>query len=306
MEHKRILIILSIVLAVACIAVTSVFVAVNRRNIYLSPDTLNDIVAILAESGVDIDSSIIPAKKRNDNVYFFGSDDYNSTVARLLSGDEIKSEYVIPDGEIIVMGGGSLFELHNDYSFRYSRDGEKHKLPNTNLFNDSDMHTQLYDRIKKTATEFLDSGSKNFNLAGKISVETHIEKIFENDGKYYAVCSRTIDGVEITGNTVVITYEDGIITGAEGTWCFLTEGKSYSAQLSDILNILFNVKKELHGTKDDRVRITSVGMCYSLYYYGGGEEFCLIPCWQIMTENDGNIVFNAIDSTLYTNNEDRK
>jgi len=49
------------------------------------------------------------------------------------------------------------------------------------------------------------------------------------------------------------------------------------------------------------VSIKSVSLSYSLYFYGSREEFCLIPCWQVVTDNMGDFIYNAIDSTLYTN-----
>jgi hypothetical protein len=91
------------------------------------------------------------------------------------------------------------------------------------------------------------------------------------------------------------------VTEAWGTWYFLTAAESYSAPLIDTLNILFNMKKEI-GASEERVRVESVTLCYSLYFLGDREGFCLIPCWQVATDTRGSYLFNALDGTFYTNN----
>ena len=54
------------------------------------------------------------------------------------------------------------------------------------------------------------------------------------------------------------------------------------------------------GRPDEPVTVEAVSLCYSLYFYGGGEDFCLIPCWQVVTDTRGDYIFNALDGTLYT------
>jgi len=166
------------------------------------------------------------------------------------------------------------------------------------------LNETRYREISKIATDFLDKGSRVPDTEGKISVVTVTDNILEKDGVYYVICSRTIDGVEITDNTALCTVKDGRVTDASGTWCFISLGDSYSAQLSDILNILFNVKKEIVSTKetDKTVTILAIERCYSLYFLGNNEEFCLIPCLKIVTDSMGEYIYNAIDSTLYTKN----
>ncbi|MGN1410557.1 MAG: hypothetical protein ACI4XJ_10345, partial [Eubacteriales bacterium] len=105
----------------------------------------------------------------------------------------------------------------------------------------------------------------------------------------------------INDNAVLCVIEGGEVIEALGTWCFLTLGEAYSAQLCDIINILFNVKKEI-GAKEDEVRVEAVGLCYSLYTYGDDGNFCLIPCWKVITDNAGEFIYNAINSTIYTKN----
>ena len=296
------MIILASVLLAACIIVTAILVSVNIKKNSLPDTAVDDIIALLEDSGIDIDRELIPKNTRTGKVYIFGTDDYGVTVSSLLTGESVKSRYAVPGGEIITTDGGKLLELGDDFSFRYSSDGAKKDTPDTDSLEDvSGTISDAYrKKIVSEAVGFLDSGSADFDLSGKITALTEVVKICSNGGKYYAVCSRKIDGVEVADNVAVCTLEDGQVTYAEGRWCFLSGGEEYSAQLSDILNILFNVSSEIKPEEGRRARITSVGMCYSLYYYGGGEKFCLIPCRQITTENDGDYIFSSLDGTLYT------
>ena len=301
MEHKKILSVLASVLAVACVICAVILISVYKKNNYIPDEAVNNIVEILSSSGIEIDGDIIPTRRESGKVYICGSDGYNENVTRLLLGEEIVSTYATPDGEIILTGSGGLLEFGKNFYFRYSSDGEKRTVPDAkDMSAYGKTETAFRENIIKAVTDFLDSGSREFSLSRQIRVETKVERISEIGDTAYVVCTRTIDGIEITDNTVICTYEDGKVTGVEGGWCFLTGGESYSAQLSDILNILFNVKNEIGSANGQKVRIESIEKCYSLYYYGDGAEFCLIPCWQITTDSAGEYIFNALDSTLYT------
>ena len=158
---------------------------------------------------------------------------------------------------------------------------------------------QKIAEITSVVTDFMERGSEEFKVGGSMDIITSVERIWENGGKYYALCSRSIGGVEVNDNKVFCTVEGGEVISASGTWCFLTIGDSYSAQLCDIINILFNVKKEL-GASENEVTIKAIEKCYSLYTYGENEDFCLIPCMKVVTDNAGELIYNAIDGTIYT------
>lgn len=305
MEHKRIKIILSLVLAVACAVVAVVLVSVNRKKGFVPQSAVDDLIGILAESGIETDPSVIVTKKVKAKVYVCGeggASDYNRDVASLISGSGIDKTYATPGGEILVTRDGALFEMGDDYYFRYSFDGKKREMPDVSAMPDiSEEIGEDRGEIEKTVSDFLARGSKNFGLSGRISVETHADRIATDGEKYYVLCSRTIDGVEVTGNTVVCSLDRaGNVTDASGVWCFLAGGEAYSAQLCDVLNILFSAGSAISAENAGKVRIESVGLCYSLYYYGGGEKFCLIPCWQVVTESNGIFIYNALDGTFYT------
>jgi hypothetical protein len=96
--------------------------------------------------------------------------------------------------------------------------------------------------------------------------------------------------------------ENGTVIEAAGKWCFMRFGESYMTQLSDITNILFMMKRTLAGT--DGCRVLGLERCYSLYFLAEDEGFCLIPCWRVETDTVGELVYSALDGTLYTKMEE--
>lgn len=305
MQQKKIIIVLIGILTTACIVLALNLVFLIRTSAYLPDEAVDDIVAILAEADIRIDPDIISTKREQGTVYVCNSGDYSKTVAELLGRGRVQSSYIIPDGEILLLDNGARFDFGGDFSFRYDRNGINDGTGQFDLSLSADhVSEEKRTEITEIVVDFLDSGSREFENTGKMSVVTTVDTIWENAGVYYALCSRSIDDVAITENIALCTIESGEVTEAFGRWSFLTLGESYSAQLSDLFNILFNVKKEIGTSASEQggVTIESIDQCYSLYFYGDGEDFCLIPCWQVVTDTMGEFIYNAIDSTLYTKN----
>ncbi len=301
MESKRITAALACLLAAACVIVTVILVSVNRKINYLPSSSVDDIVSVLAKNDIIVSPDIIETKRETGDVFLFDSNEYSETVVRALGGGT-SERFVTPTGEIFLLEDGQLFEFGGDFYFRYSSDGEKYEFPTEGtLVYPSTEDSRETDKMIDAAVRFIDRGSREFAKTEKISIVTAVDMIYEKDGVYYAVCTRQMDGIPITGNTVTCAYSDGKIIGASGTWCFLTEAESHSAQLSDHLNILFNAGKDISHEEGEKVEIKSITRCYSIYYYGDGDAFCLIPCWQVTTDTSLKLVYNALDGTLYTN-----
>ena len=301
MEQKKILVFLAFVLAVSCVVLSLMLVSVTESRDYLPESSVDDITAILAESNIKVDGSLISTRRRSATVYVCNSGDYNHTVAALLADSSIEKAYLIPDGEILMMENGARLEFGSDFSFRYRADGEAPGeipplLPDRL---DAGLSEEGKAQITSIVTRFLARGSRSFESGGSINAVTMVGSIQESGGTVYALCTRMIDGVEIPANRVVCAVEGGIVTAAWGNWYFLTPAQSYTAQLSDLFNILFNMKKEI-GVAEEEVTVEDISLCYSLYFYGEEEDFCLIPCWQIVTDTMGNYIFNALDGALYT------
>ena len=304
MEHKRIIPALAGILLLSCLVLGVISLVLNYRINYLPDSSIDSLVEIMEKENIIISRDVIPTKVEESTVYLCGSENYQETIAGLLSGSSADAVYVVPDGQIILMKDGSMFRFGDNFSFEYHKSGEHSEVPNIldGTYFSGHLNEAKYNEIASVATEFLDKGSRGFKSDEKMSVLTKADRISEKDGKYYVFCTRSIDGMEITENTVLCTIENGEVTNAFGSWSFLTLGEAYSAQLSDILNILFNVKKEISATKNENqsVTITAIEKCYALYFFGETDEFCLIPCCKIVTDSMGEYIYNSIDGTFYT------
>lgn len=306
MEHKRIVPVIAVILALSCLILSMIFFLLNRRINYLPDSSVDSLVEILSKENIIISREEISTKTEESTVYLCATENYEDNIAGLLSDSHSTEVYAVPGGQILLMEDGSTFRFGENFSFEYHRDGEASEVPNLldGTYFSGHLNETKYAEIAKVATDFLDRGSRGFKTDGQMTVLTEADRISEKDGKYYVFCTRSIDGMEITENTVLCTVENGEVTEAFGSWCFLTLGESYSAQLSDILNILFNVKKVISAAKpkEQTVTITDIEKCYALYFFGEKDEFCLIPCCKIVTDSMGEYIYNGIDGTLYTKN----
>ncbi len=301
MRHNRIIIFLSCILAVSCVIMMLTIASIYKKSNYLPESAIVDIVNVLAADNIFIDPEIVSTKLERGTVYVCASEEYNSTVAELIGNGKVKSVYAVPNGEIIILASGERFEFYENFSFRYLKNETSADMQNSFTVSESDEvdSENFDDETIMTVKEFLESGSAEFLGGDKLGIITEINGMWEKNGKRYALCSRKVNGVPIAGNTALCEVENGEVTEAYGMWCFITLGESYSAQLSDYLNILFNVKKEISLTPYECVQIESIELCYSLYFLGD-DDFCLIPCWKIITDLAGEFIYNAIDGELYT------
>ena len=305
MQSGRVTAVLAAILALSCLILGTVLAQVRRAGNTLPDSAVEDLVSSLSESGIFADPSLVSGRRETAAVYVLDSEDYAKTVASLLSGSRPSRVYAAPDGEIFLMENGARLDFGGDFSFRYSRDGER--VEEVRVFDMAPPTVMVSEErqaaIAEIVSGFLDAGSGAFRSAGGRGVDVRCltDAVWENDGVQYALCSRTVDGMRIAANRVICAIRDDEVKEAWGTWYFLTAAESYSAPLIDTMNILFNMKKEI-GTTEEPVTVESVTLCYSLYFLGDREGFCLIPCWQVATDTRGSYLFNALDGTFYTNN----
>ena len=308
MESRRVAAILIVILAASCLILASILRGILREGSVLPDSAAEDLALTLREAGIEADPSLLSDKsgfRETASVYVLDSEDYDVTVASLLSGSRPSKTYATPDGGILLMENGARVEFGADFSFRYSADGSE--VDAYRVFDLTPPAASLSEerirRVTEIVTDFLEAGSRSFSFADRrgIDVRCVADTVWETDGVQYALCSRTVDGLRIAANRVVCALDGDTVSEAWGTWYFLTPAESYSAQLVDRLNILFNMKKEI-GRAETPVTIESVTLCYSLWFLGDGEGFCLIPCWQVTTDTMGQYLFNALDGKFFTNN----
>ncbi|MBQ8402485.1 MAG: hypothetical protein IJX14_11220 [Clostridia bacterium] len=303
--------IMAVLLAVLCLAlgILAGNLFLLYRNIYRVPDqAVEDLCRVLAEDGIYLDESLVPRVREDGILYMSDGVGYEENAALLLSGSEIKNTYVIPDGLLFLHYNGDITEFTGGFGFRYRGQNTERQLV------DASGEMMEYETLTAGLTELSATGEaaqaamaflnkQDGSLGASVRIETVIASVHgEDSGRAYVRCLRQIDGVEITENAVICLVEEGVVTEAAGKWCFMTFGESYMAQLSDITNILFMMKRTLAGTEDasDGCVVTALERCYSLYLFAEDDGFCLIPCWRVETDSGGVLVYSALDGTLYT------
>ncbi len=304
--------IMGMLLAVLCLAI--VILAGNLlhlyRSIYLIPEqAVTDLCQVLAHEGIHLDEDLVPRKREDGVIYVSDGIGYEDKAAVLLSGSEIRNTYRIPDGQLFLHYNGDITEFTAGFGFHYRNSalvGEGHIVDGESHMTDYEALTQGLRTLPadgeaaQIAVEFLEK--QDGTLRQSVEIETVVTSVYGDDGgRAYVRCLRQMGGVEITDNSVVCMVEDGRVTEAAGKWCFMTFGESYKAQLSDITNILFMMKRTLtEAERQTGCTVVGVEQCYSLYFFSQDEGFCLIPCWRVETAAGGVLVYSALDGTLYT------
>ena len=305
--------IMAVLLAVLCLAlgILAGNMILLYRDIYRIPEqAVEDLCRVLAEDGIRLEEDLVPRVREDGMIYVSDGVGYEENAALLLAESEIKSTYVIPDGQLFLHYNGDITEFSGGFGFHYRRaglDAGRRIVNDTGEAASYDMLTAGLPvlsgdgKAAQAAMAFLNK--QDGSLGASVRIETVIASVHGDDaGQAYVRCLRKIDGVEITENAVICLVQNGVVTEAAGKWCFMTFGESYMAQLSDITNILFMMNRTLAGAENmpDGCTVTAVERCYSLYLFAQDEGFCLIPCWRVETDTVGVLVFSALDGTLYT------
>ena len=286
MRQKNILIMLTLTLLTAVFVLTGVLVHLYRNVYYIPERAVTDLCAALEADGVILSPSMV-ARKRENGMIYMGSDN-NEDTAKRLADSEIRNTFVIPDGTLYLHYSGDQTEFLSDFRFRYRRADAPSRLNADFSYAalvkeaSSAVADTDYESYAKIARAFLERGDGGLSRKrGGPSIETVVADIrCDTAGAVYVRCLRRIDGVEITENDMICVIENGVVTEADGKWCFLTFGESYSTQVSDITNILYMMKRIVSSGGSgmpERIEIQEVSHCYSLYFLPDEDSFCLIP-----------------------------
>ncbi len=309
MRQNRIMAVLLTVLCVAT-AILAGNLVLLYRNIYRIPEqAVVDLCAVLADDGIHLDENLVPRQRENGVIYVSDGIGYEEKAAVLLAGSDIRNVYHIPDGQLYLHYNGDITEFTDSFGFHYrhgTRTTESRiisdggHVPDYNELTAGLTSLPVDTEAAEAAVSFLEK--QDGTLRQSVEIETVVTAVHETaEGQVFVRCLRQMGGVEITDNSVVCLVENGVVTEAAGKWCFMTFGDSYKAQLSDITNILFMMKRTLtEAERQAGCTVVGVEQCYSLYFFSQDEGFCLIPCWRVETAAGGVLVYSALDGTLYT------
>jgi len=318
--------IMAVLLAVLCLAAAVLGISLIRtyRNVNWIPESaVEDLCRVLAADGIELDPAMVPRQRENGTIYMSDGAGYEENAALLLAGSDIKSSYMIPDGQLFLHYNGDITEFTEGFQFRYRKNGGVQRDPGqpdtSGIVSGGEVQdfaalTEAMSPLSPAGNAALAAAAflnrQDEILADGVKVETVIAAAYgTEEGLAYVQCRRQIDGVEITDHGVICRVEAGVVTEAAGKWCFMTFGESYVTQLSDITNILFMMKRTFgtestdageDGTPPTVCTVTGLERCYSLYFFSGDEGFCLIPCWRVETDRGDVLVYSGLDGTLYT------
>jgi len=309
LRQKKIMAVLLAVLTLAvCILAGNLILL--YRNMYRIPEqAVLDLCHILKREGIRLDPELVPRIREDGILYVSDGTGYEENAAFLLAGSEIKSTYVIPDGQLFLHYNGDITEFTDGFGFHYRRAS----LETEGRIVDASGAAAAFDTLAAELPVLSETGTaaqaaaafleqQEDKLRRDVQIDTVIAAVRGDDnGRAYVQCLRKVDGVEITENAVICLVENGVVTEAAGKWCFMTVGESYKAQLSDITNILFMMKRTMaEHMETETCTIVGLERCYSLYFLSQDEGFCLIPCWRVELDTGDVLVYSALDGTLYT------
>ena len=312
MDLKRI----KTVMIVILIIINAFFVynlAIEYRDrVYIDDSVLEDAVNILSRSGIEIASDIIPKKKPDTPVYegLFG-EDYNESVAKLLSGSEIESAFSIPQGMRFVAENGSVVEISTDYDVVfYSSDADRYAafsgiisgaLANGTVDDTADFSKDLYDLLCRDI-----SASVGYESFGAVCDGVYRDK---ESGYSIVKYSQTLGDAPLYGHEIYSVFDRDSLVYMEGKWTFLSTNKEYSSQLYDQVNILFMEKKsvdktlaeykERGETPDISLEIAALDSVYCTYFNDDRSGLYFIPAWCITYADGRSVVYDTHSGMQY-------
>ena len=250
-----ILVVLNIVFSVL------VFSEYSKVNFY-DAESVSELVSILDQGGITLDTSLLPKKRTNMNVYTSRSaeDDFESAVRAFTGGNIEKSG----DGFKSVIGKGE-YTVSRDFSFVYRYDNFSQVT--SRLYDVTDK--AVYDKTVKYALDFLNIRGINSSQANKNALhqaEYKAESVRTDGGTYFSVMLCEYFEKEKTGNTVEISVSGEKVVYAVGKLMFVLPREVFSARNLDILSIMIKEKRYFEQADvDGKISVSSVDYAYDSF-----------------------------------------
>lgn len=260
---------------------------------YLNEEAVNNAVKIFVDSGIEITPEQIPLKKPDLMIgvsqKFDGAEDYYIKCAGKINGRGVSdsmTQHMINNGvRIIDNAYGEYFEFYeNSFSFVYSTSSDLSAYDeHLSVFNSEEQSGGV--KNEKELVSLI-----NDRLLGKnekYSLELISSAAFDD-----IVClklTQQYNGLPLVGCEIECVLAEDDIEFIRGALVFIDIEKSYTADLIDALNIMFE-EKEAHDQSADpknTLTVESVLTAYCPVFNSGSSEIYLVPAWRI--EYMGNI-----------------
>lgn len=280
-----------------------------RSTEYLPEESLNAVCEMLAQSGISVPASVLNGKK-SDLLIYEGvlGEDYYTSAAKSLSRSDTQRFFNTPTGYVMTMENGDRFVFYDGFGLHYERSGAP-EYRALDAWNDGTLETlsaREERALSRTLASFLGAADR---LTDAQSLSLSYRILYSGrdpeSGLTYCVAAQYAHDAQVLGFSSSFVVRDGTVVGMLGEWSFACMDQSYSAQLMDQINILYNVRNRvLEARTDDGSSVTGISdlsMSYAAYFRGDSGKFYLIPVWHTEMEDGTVYDINAVDGTVYTN-----
>ena len=317
----------------------NIFFIINLRvqyvNTYLIDEkTRTDTAELLGKADILISPDIIPDTRPNVKVYENGyNEDYQQNIIKKItgSGTENCSWHMINNGtKCIINSTGDEFEFSDTdrFDLTYRKNISLPYMPDADYLTAFGAASETVPdddsrdcTMKRCIERFLFSGELNSGSFISASASGSSYSLVPDTVRYdtandwYVVTAHEeIDGCPLYARGTTFVIKSGEVIYMTGELMLLDPVSSYTTELVDQINILFEEKAyieakrlydsptlsadDLHGT-DDVSRIISLSVGYCVSWNSDRTIFYLIPAWEIVYSDGSVRVRNAINGGIY-------
>ncbi|HHW24335.1 MAG TPA: hypothetical protein GXX22_02630 [Clostridiales bacterium] len=246
-----------ILLVVDVFFAVTLFVQYKSRN-YVPGVDLSRLAQLVSDT-IEIPPGVLPAK-RQAGIIYGGSyhDDYFESVASLLSGGQMASSYVTPDGMSFVAGGGEMdtYEFTYPFGFRYIHGGAQGayeiepeaitQLPEAGFF----TSISIKNIIKKFL--YADGALNGSGVPSGLRIKLQFGDVRydASRGLYFSKVAQYVGGQPIYGCEAVVAVKDSAVVYVSGNLILCNLDESRAMDVLDQVNLMLLEHRELGGFAD--------------------------------------------------------
>ena len=162
-------------------------------------------------------------------------------------------------------------------------------------------------RLSRTAEMFFRAAEKSPGEGQPMAFTRRLIRAAEDPetGILYCTFAQDMRGTAVLNFISTLAVYGGEVIAVQGSWCFAQLDTSYSAQLLDQINILYNVKNRILEEREaggsEIVTVSALSLEYAAYFRSDTDHYYLIPVWQAEKDDGKSYIINAVDGAFYTN-----
>ena len=279
---------------IALLVIADIFLAVTlilqKNDTLYNKESIEDIQALLAESGIEVDEKFLDLKTTSGEIYVADMSDYQSYISKKFMKNSISETFATPDGVKFFSEEGDGLEIKNVFEISFSR--ASFSLPESGG-NKVESASEL-KKIRKQISELLFSESEREDYSVLLEEATKYGNVT------VAKLKQTINGKNIENSSLICCTKDEKLMYLSGKWCFMPTDSKNSAHLLDSVNILFIEKSDIdentaEGEAKKTRKIKNMELCSWAFVTKDNSGISFIPSWHIEWEDGESSFYNALD-----------